>query len=109
MMETAKEEIVDRLPRSRTNAFSCPHCGSQSEQRVVDSRPSTDINDIDAPAVRRRRRCTSCKGRWTSYEIRAIDLRPNDRKALLTAQHALGEAMAAVSAVLDQARDGEDR
>jgi transcriptional repressor NrdR len=40
----------------------CPHCGHE-EDKVVDSRPSQDGH-----AVRRRRECLDCKGRFTTYE-----------------------------------------
>ena len=40
----------------------CPKCGCE-ESKVVDSRPS-ESND----AIRRRRECTSCGVRFTTYE-----------------------------------------
>jgi len=40
----------------------CPYCGHE-EDRVVDSRPSTD-----GRSVRRRRECDSCGKRFTTYE-----------------------------------------
>ena len=40
----------------------CPKCGCE-ESKVVDSRPS-ESND----AIRRRRECTSCGFRFTTYE-----------------------------------------
>lgn len=40
----------------------CPKCGCE-ESKVVDSRPS-EIND----AIRRRRECTRCGFRFTTYE-----------------------------------------
>ncbi|MDX2065550.1 MAG: transcriptional regulator NrdR [Fimbriimonadaceae bacterium] len=40
----------------------CPFCGF-AEQRVLDSRPSTD-----ADAVRRRRECMGCGRRFTTFE-----------------------------------------
>ncbi len=39
----------------------CPHCGER-ETRVVDSR------DLDEAAIRRRRECTACATRFTTYE-----------------------------------------
>lgn len=42
----------------------CPKCGFE-ESKVVDSRPSEN-ND----AIRRRRECTSCHFRFTTYERR---------------------------------------
>lgn len=44
----------------------CPKCGSDS--RVKDSRQTND-------AVRRRRRCTACGYRFTSYEVPVLDTR----------------------------------
>lgn len=40
----------------------CPFCGSNDSQ-VKDSRPTDDHN-----AIRRRRLCVSCAGRFTTYE-----------------------------------------
>ncbi len=40
----------------------CPHCGHE-EDKVVDSRPSQD-----GRAIRRRRECLDCNGRFTTYE-----------------------------------------
>jgi transcriptional repressor NrdR len=40
----------------------CPQCGDQ-EDKVVDSRPSQD-----GRAIRRRRECLKCGGRFTTYE-----------------------------------------
>jgi transcriptional repressor NrdR len=40
----------------------CPKCGSQ-EDRVVDSRASRE-----GATIRRRRECTSCRHRFTTYE-----------------------------------------
>src|SRR5438034_9669613 len=40
----------------------CPHCGAR-ETRVVDSR---DLDD--SATIRRRRECTACTTRFTTYE-----------------------------------------
>ena len=40
----------------------CPYCGSESV-RVLDSRPSDDNN-----AIKRRRQCEACGGRFTTME-----------------------------------------
>jgi transcriptional repressor NrdR len=40
----------------------CPFCG-HTEDRVVDSRESRE-----GDAIRRRRECTQCERRYTSYE-----------------------------------------
>jgi hypothetical protein len=47
----------------RTPNFPCPHCGHRSW--VNDSRPATLGG---AAAVRRRRTCTICNRRWTTWE-----------------------------------------
>ncbi len=46
----------------------CPFCGAQ-DTKVVDSRLSGDGDQ-----VRRRRRCTLCKERFTTYETAELDL-----------------------------------
>ncbi|MGK2739588.1 transcriptional regulator NrdR [Tepidicaulis sp. LMO-SS28] len=40
----------------------CPYCGNEDTQ-VKDSRPTEDNN-----AIRRRRACTACGGRFTTFE-----------------------------------------
>lgn len=47
--------------------MKCPHCGSM-QTRVLDSRFSTSTN-----AIRRRRICTECEKRFTSYEVSNLD------------------------------------
>ena len=47
--------------------MKCPSCGLES--RVVDSRPVEEDNSI-----RRRRECTECRLRFTTYEI--VELTP---------------------------------
>jgi transcriptional repressor NrdR len=42
--------------------MKCPYCG-HIEDRVIDSRP-TDENTV----IRRRRECTNCNRRYTTYE-----------------------------------------
>ena len=42
--------------------MKCPFCG-QTESKVLDSRPNEDKTEI-----RRRRECTSCLRRFTTYE-----------------------------------------
>lgn len=44
-----------------SKALRCPIC-DEADTRVVDSR------DIDDAAIRRRRQCTACNGRFTTYE-----------------------------------------
>ena len=47
--------------------MECPHCGS-GDTNVIDSRPSKD-------AIRRRRTCSACEHRFTTYE-RVAELEP---------------------------------
>ena len=42
--------------------MKCPYCGSTGD-KVIDSRPSRD-----EASVRRRRECTNCGNRYTTYE-----------------------------------------
>ena len=65
----------------------CPKCGNQ-EDRVIDSRSSKD-----GASIRRRRECTGCENRFTTYEeierelIRVIKrdqrIEPFDRRKLV--------------------------
>lgn len=48
--------------------MKCPYCGSESI-KVVDSRPSEEQN-----AIRRRRQCSDCNRRFTTYET--IEITP---------------------------------
>ena len=43
--------------------MKCPYCGC-TESKVIDSRPAEDSEKI-----RRRRECTECEKRFTTYEI----------------------------------------
>lgn len=43
--------------------MKCPYCGD-IESKVIDSRPADDSSRI-----RRRRECTACEKRFTTYEI----------------------------------------
>jgi ribosomal protein S27AE len=51
--------------RIKDPLYRCPHCGEQSV-RVIDSRPLTAGTE---PVVRRRRVCSACSHRWSTYEI----------------------------------------
>lgn len=42
--------------------MKCPYCGYE-DGKVIDSRPTEDGN-----AIRRRRECTNCQRRFTTYE-----------------------------------------
>ena len=43
--------------------MKCPYCGCE-ESKVIDSRPADD-----GEKIRRRRECTGCAKRFTTYEI----------------------------------------
>jgi transcriptional repressor NrdR len=42
--------------------LNCPYCGD-SETKVIDTRPADE-----GASIRRRRECTQCKNRFTTYE-----------------------------------------
>jgi len=42
--------------------LNCPYCGD-SETKVIDTRPADE-----GASIRRRRECTQCKSRFTTYE-----------------------------------------
>ncbi len=50
------------MPPERKNFMKCRYCLS-TESRVIDSRPTDD-----GSAIRRRRECTNCGKRFTTYE-----------------------------------------
>ena len=43
--------------------MKCPYCGIQDRDHVLDSRPARE-----GAAIKRRRECDSCQGRFTTYE-----------------------------------------
>ena len=43
--------------------FTCPHCNEKAASSVKDSRPRTTT-----PVVVRRRECSNCHKRYTTYE-----------------------------------------
>lgn len=59
--------------------MTCPKCGDDHHQ-VIDSRKSTSpVNRAGPPdrftsVIRRRRQCSDCGERWTTYEIDAAEL-----------------------------------
>lgn len=52
------------MTRTETISLPCPECGGRLETK--DSRPTTFRNK---PSVRRRRACTKCSARFTTFEI----------------------------------------
>lgn len=43
--------------------MKCPYCGAQDRDHVLDSRPVRD-----GAAIKRRRECDACQGRFTTFE-----------------------------------------
>jgi transcriptional repressor NrdR len=43
--------------------MKCPYCGAQDKDHVLDSRPVRD-----GAAIKRRRECGACEGRFTTFE-----------------------------------------
>jgi len=43
--------------------MKCPFCGAQDKDHVLDSRPIRE-----GEAIKRRRECDSCRGRFTTFE-----------------------------------------
>lgn len=43
--------------------MKCPYCGDQDKDHVLDSRPVRE-----GAAIKRRRECEACKGRFTTFE-----------------------------------------
>jgi transcriptional repressor NrdR len=43
--------------------MKCPYCGEQDKDHVLDSRPVRE-----GAAIKRRRECDHCKGRFTTFE-----------------------------------------
>ena len=41
----------------------CPYCGTSDKDHVLDSRPARD-----GAAIKRRRECETCRGRFTTFE-----------------------------------------
>jgi hypothetical protein len=68
----------------------CPHCGRKSDE-VIDSRPIKE-----GVAIRRRRQCLACRGRFTTYESTEEQL----PFVLIKKGHAQGGAMRNVRTVL---------
>ena len=64
----------------------CPQCGTKGT-RVIDSRPADE-----SAAIRRRRRCRKCHGRFTTYE-RTDVLIPSSAALLRHIEIALTAAM----------------
>ena len=81
-------------PGPKPDGFICPDCGMK-RTRVIDSRPADASSSI-----RRRRRCTKCDGRFTTYERVVVEI-GNGRTLL---EH-LDIALAAVAVVTKNLTD----
>ena len=87
----------------------CPKCGS-TEDKVIDSREARD-----GSSIRRRRECTQCAHRFTTYEhVEQEELRvvkhngirqPFDREKLLSGMRKACEKRPVGMETLDQAAD----
>lgn len=66
-METPKTIVK----KDTKNKLRCPHCGNIMYGRVKDSRLGKGIglSDIEEPTIYRRRKCSVCGIRFTSFEI----------------------------------------
>lgn len=49
--------------------YQCPYCNTSTICAVRDSRPSMQITDMQV--IRRRRVCTECHGKFTTFEVPA--------------------------------------
>jgi transcriptional repressor NrdR len=58
--------------------MKCPYCGEQDKDHVLDSRPVRD-----GAAIKRRRECAACNGRFTTFEeieeLRLMVIKSGDR------------------------------
>lgn len=62
-----------------SHALACPQCGHMGS-RVIDSRPrEIGLASQSIPAMRRRRECTKCQHRYTTFELHAGDVREFER------------------------------
>ncbi len=101
---------IDHPPTYGNEPMKCPFCGVIDRDQVLDSRPVRD-----AMAIKRRRLCHGCEGRFTTFE-EIEDLRlsvikrdgtrePFDRdkltRALETACNKRVVAMSAISDLID--------
>jgi transcriptional repressor NrdR len=74
--------------------MECPHCG-ESVNKVIDSRPTQD-----GIAIRRRRQCLVCTGRFNTYEstegqlVRILMRKDARPRSSIASVRAVGESMA---------------
>ena len=74
--------------------MDCPHCG-KSVNKVIDSRPTRD-----RIAIRRRRQCLACAGRFNTYEstegqlVRILMRKDARPKSAIATVKAAGKSMA---------------
>lgn len=98
-----------------TDTFTCEACGTETSRntsRVNDSRPM-EIMGIET--IRRRRRCLSCDNRFTTYEVRDIDLMRlqqagiSSRTASIILRKALEKAIADLTEQMEKANANTPR
>jgi transcriptional repressor NrdR len=69
---------VANIGKSHYKPMKCPYCGIVDKDRVLDSRPVRE-----GEAIKRRRECESCNGRFTTFEeiedLRLMVLKGNSR------------------------------
>ncbi len=74
--------------------MECPHCG-EIVNKVIDSRPTQD-----SVAIRRRRQCLSCSGRFNTYEstegqlVRTLMRKDARPRSAIASVRAVGNSLA---------------
>lgn len=64
MLTAAAAHLIRKGARGAGDRpMKCPYCGETDRDHVLDSRPVRDN-----AAIKRRRECDSCKGRFTTFE-----------------------------------------
>jgi hypothetical protein len=63
-LERQCDKLVLEEEEGDRKGIWCPHCGSNGNLRVLETRPVRS-------GVRRRRNCFDCSHRWTTYEYSA--------------------------------------
>jgi len=82
--------------------MECPHCG-ESVNKVIDSRPTQD-----SIAIRRRRQCLSCSGRFNTFEstegqlVRILMRKDARPRSTIATVRAVGNSLANVLKTLTQ-------
>jgi transcriptional regulator NrdR family protein len=82
-----------------SKSMSCPKCGGMNSL-TTDSRPAGNTT------IRRRRTCTACQTRWTTYEyssgdIEALRLMATELNAARALFAGLNERLQAIGRIVD--------